>query len=39
MLGTIKEFPSIEVTDDLTLELSASRGKTIIGGLELIRQE
>ena len=39
MLGTTKEFASIEVRDDLTLELSASSGKTIISGLELIRQQ
>jgi hypothetical protein len=39
MQGTIKEFASIEVRNDLTLELSASSGKTIISGIELIRQE
>ena len=39
MRGTIKEFSSIEVKNDLTLELSAANGKTIISGIELIRQD
>jgi hypothetical protein len=39
MRGTMKEFASIEVRDDLTVELSASSGKTIISGIEAIRQE
>ena len=39
MKGTVKEFLSIEVKNDLTLELSAANGKTIISGMELIRQD
>jgi outer membrane protein assembly factor BamB len=39
MRGTVKEFSSIEVKNDLTLELSAANGKTIISGIELIRQD
>ncbi len=39
MRGTTKEFSDIEVSGDFTLELSASVGKTIISGIELIRQE
>ncbi len=38
MRGTIRQFSGIEVSSDLTLELSASIGKTIISGIELIRQ-
>ena len=38
MRGTVKEFASIEVMDELTLELSASNGETIISGFELVRQ-
>ena len=39
MKGVIKEFASIEVKNDLTLELSAANGKTIISGIELIRRD
>jgi hypothetical protein len=39
MRGIVKEFSSIEVKNDLTLELSAAIGKTIISGIELIRQD
>lgn len=39
MRGIVKEFSSIEVKNDLTLELSATNGKTIISGVELIRQD
>ncbi len=39
MRGTVKEFSNIEVDKDLTLELSAANGKTIISGIELIRQD
>ena len=38
MRGTVKEFASIEIEDDFTLELSASSGNTIISGFELVRQ-
>lgn len=38
MRGTTHEFSDIEVRSDLALELSASIGKTIISGIELIRQ-
>ncbi len=39
MRGVTEEFANIVVTDDLTLELSASVGKTIISGVELIRED
>ena len=39
MRGIVKAFSRIEIKNDLTLELSAVRGKTIISGIELIRQE
>jgi hypothetical protein len=39
MRGIIKEFSSIEVENDLTLELSAATGKTIVSGIELIQQQ
>ena len=39
MRGTVKEFSSIEVKNDLTLGLSAANGKTIISGIELIHQD
>ena len=39
MRGTVKEFSAVEVDDDLTLDLSANRGETIISGIELIRQD
>jgi hypothetical protein len=39
MKGVIKEFASIEVKNELTLELSAANGKTIISGIELIRRD
>ena len=39
MQGTIKEFTGIEIEDYFTLELSASDGKTIISGIELIRYD
>ncbi|MGI9471612.1 MAG: PQQ-binding-like beta-propeller repeat protein [Rubripirellula sp.] len=38
MRGVTKEFPDIKVDDELTLELSASSGTTLISGIELIRQ-
>ena len=38
MRGLTKTFNDIEVTGDLTLQLSASKGKTIISGMEIIRQ-
>jgi len=37
MRGVIKEFASIDVKNDLALELTAANGKTIISGIELIR--
>ena len=39
MKGTVRDFRNIQVKNDLVLELSASRGNTIISGLELIRYE
>ncbi len=39
MKGVIKEFASIEVKNDLTLELCAANGKTVISGIELIRRD
>lgn len=39
MRGFTKEFMDVEVADELKLELSAAAGKTIISGIELIRQE
>jgi hypothetical protein len=39
MRGAVKDFANIHVLDDLTLELSAAIGKTIISGIELIRIE
>jgi hypothetical protein len=39
MRGIAKEFFKIKVDDDLTLELSAANGKTIISGIELMRQD
>ena len=38
MRGITKEFADIKVSGKLTLELSASKGKTIVSGIELIRQ-
>lgn len=38
MHGITKEFPDIEVRDNLTLELSSSSGKTLISGVEILRQ-
>ncbi len=38
MRGIIKTITGVEVKDDLTLELSAPNGPTVISGLELIRQ-
>jgi len=39
MRGVIKEFASIEVESDFTLELTAANGKTIISGIELVRRD
>ena len=39
MRGLVKEFSAIEVEDELTVELSATVGKTAISGIELLRQE
>ena len=39
MRGTVKEFSSIDIKNDLTLELSPKKGKTIVSGIELIRQD
>ena len=39
MRGAIKEFTNIEVENEFALELSASNGKTIISGIELVRQQ
>ena len=39
MRGTVKEFSRVAVKNDLTLELSAKHGKTIISGIELLRQD
>ncbi len=33
------EFEGIKVQDELTLGLSSSRGKTILSGIELIRND
>lgn len=38
MRGIVKEFTGIEVKSDLTLELSATQGQTLISGIELVRQ-
>jgi len=39
MRGVSLEFRGIKVTNQLTLELSSSHGKTIISGLELVWQD
>jgi hypothetical protein len=39
MRGAVKEFLNIEIKDDLILTLSATNGKTVISGIELIRQD
>ena len=39
MRGTVQEFSHIAIENQLTLELSATNGKTIISGIELIRQD
>ncbi len=39
MRGTSRAFDGIEVSNALTLELSAAIGTTIISGIELIRQD
>ena len=39
MKGMVREFKNIEITNELTLELSASRGNTFISGIELLRYE
>ncbi len=39
MRGTVKSFTGIEVKNDLTLQLVAVNGKTVISGIELIRQQ
>ena len=39
MRGITKEFSKIQVAHDLTLELAAANGNTMISGIELIRQD
>ena len=38
MKGMRKEIKGIAVSDDLTVELSAVSGKTLVSGIELIRE-
>ena len=38
MSGVVKTLTGIDVKNDLTLELSASNGPTVISGIELLRQ-
>lgn len=38
MRGITKTFADVEITNDFTLQLSASNGRTIISGIELLRQ-
>lgn len=38
MKGIVKTFGGIQVENDLTLELTSSNGRTVISGIEIIRQ-